>query len=122
MTLRGTVEPTGDPTVVVRVRANSLIIQTRPIVDTGFNGAVSLDVEDVRSLRLTPIAEVRYRLADGSYAESNVYDVEIEWLGVWKRVEAVETSDGALVGTQALFGHRLVVDFVPGGQVQVAPL
>lgn len=122
MSLVGAVDDSGDIVLRLRVRGPLGAFEVRSIVDTGFNGAVSLDRESIQTLGLRARAEVRYRLADGTYAESRVFDAEMERFGSWKRVAAVEARGGCLVGMQALYGHRLVVEAVSGGLVEISAL
>jgi clan AA aspartic protease len=123
MSILGHVEDTGDSMVTLRVRVRGgSSLDMRFQVDTGFNGAIGLSSQAIQALNLTEVGRSSYVMADGSKTRTATYDVDIEWLGAWRRVLAVGTGGGSLLGMQALYGHRLVVDAIPGGRLEITPL
>jgi len=119
----GTVEPTGDAVTPLCVRGpQNAELDVRPVLDTGFNGWLSLSKSEIESLQLEFREEVRYLLADGSEAISRVYLAEVRWLGRWKRIMVTELDGGALLGMALLAGNYLSIEVTPGGRVEVRSL
>ena len=61
-------------------------------------------------------------LADGSSTTYVTFGVEVEWLGVYRRVAAAAFSDDAVIGMGLLSGHALMIEATVGGAVTVVPL
>ena len=89
------------------------------IVDTGYNGFLSLPPALVTELEL-PFASVGWAyLADGSEATFNTYGVTALWDGQPRHVEADAVGDTPLVGMQLLDRHSLYVEVEVGGRVVI---
>ena len=61
-------------------------------------------------------------LADGRQSYYPCYLARVEWQGVIRTVRAYEMGTNPLVGINFLWGHRLTIDVVVGGDVTIAPL
>ena len=61
-------------------------------------------------------------LADGSTITQEYYEARVEWQGNIRTVRAVEMGTEPLVGINFLWGHRVTVDVVVGGDVTIEPL
>jgi hypothetical protein len=48
--------------------------------------------------------------------------VDLNWGGSWRSVLVYATGREPLIGARLLAGHRLQVDVVPGGSVEITPL
>ena len=94
--------------------------QTRDIkavVDTGFNGFLTLPPALVTELGL-PFASIgRATLADGSEVTFDVYDVTVLWDGQPRHIEADAVDATSLVGMQLLDHHSLYLEIEDGGSV-----
>ncbi|MGH3089654.1 MAG: clan AA aspartic protease [Rubrobacteraceae bacterium] len=92
------------------------------VVDTGFDGELSLSSRMVRRLGLPYAGSARATLADGSRTWFDYHEGRVLWHGE-ERAVAVLASDGdALIGMALLDGGRLTVDAVPGGDVRIEKL
>ena len=96
--------------------------QTREVaavVDTGFNGCLTLPPTLVATLGLSAVGSGEAILADGSDAAFEVYGVTVVWDGQPRYVEAAAVGIDALVGMMLLDRHSLFVEVAVGGRVFV---
>ncbi|HMC66077.1 MAG TPA: clan AA aspartic protease [Gemmataceae bacterium] len=92
------------------------------VIDTGFNGSLTLAPTLVAALGLSWLCRQQGQLADGSIQAFDVYTATVIWDGQPRTVE-VEAADGdPLVGMELLEGHDLRIQVVPGGPVTVTAL
>ena len=74
-------------------------IQIEAILDTGFNGALSLPNEIINELCLLNIGTFKTILADGNTIETDAFIVQTSWLGKQIIIDVISTnSDIALLG------------------------
>ncbi len=92
------------------------------LVDTGFNGSLSLPEAEIKRLNLVFDVQRPGMLADGTLHDFNVYIGMIEWDGQTKYIEVDCLEGPILVGTQLLWRHELTIEFVGGGKVAITPL
>jgi clan AA aspartic protease len=91
------------------------------VIDTGFDGSVTLPPDLIARLQL-PFGMTRfYELGDRSRVQFNIHQATVEWDGHSHSVEALVTTGGALVGMAMLHGYHLFVDVVDGGEVLIQP-
>ena len=91
------------------------------VVDTGFTDHLILTPELARELRLVFGGIVTMVLANGMEEEFQFSDVTVIMDGVAKDVRVQVVGPTPLVGMALLEGHRLVVDVVEGGRVDIEP-
>ena len=97
-------------------------VQTQEIeavVDTGFNGFLTLPSILVRGLGLAYRGRGRATLPDGSEVTFDVHDVAVLWDGRSISVAADTADTTPLVGMQLLDRHSLYVDVAVGGRVVI---
>lgn len=90
------------------------------VVDTGFEGALTLPAAAVASLGLPYLAEISANLADDTDIRADVYVATIGWNGADHDVALLALGGRPLLGTALLDGHHLAVDFIDGGAVRIA--
>ena len=98
--------------------------QTREIqavVDTGFNGYLTLPPMLVAELGLPVVGDGEAVLADGSEAAFDVYGVTALWDDQRRYVETASVGVAPLVGMALLDGHSLYVEVADGGRVVIQP-
>jgi clan AA aspartic protease len=89
------------------------------IVDTGFDGLLTVSPDLVTRLQL-PFGMARsYEIGDGRRVEFDIHRATVLWDGKERQVDAVVTTGGVLVGMAMLKGFHLFVDVVDGGEVLI---
>ncbi|MFO1433836.1 MAG: clan AA aspartic protease [Candidatus Competibacteraceae bacterium] len=92
------------------------------VIDTGFDGALSLSPAYITALGLPWCRRGRALLADGTESLFEIYETTVVWDGVPRRV-AVDAADiEPLVGMRLLDGYELTIQAVVGGQVFIRAL
>ena len=87
------------------------------MVDTGFNGYLTLPPMLMEGLELPVVGDGEAVLADGREAAFDVYGVTVLWGGQPGYVETGAVGVEALVGMALLDGHNLNIDVEDGGRV-----
>ena len=89
------------------------------VIDTGFNGFLTLPPELVAELALTLEGIGRATLGDGSEATFPFYDVGVLWDGQMRYGLADAAATMPLVGMSLLRDYELHIAVEPGGRVVV---
>lgn len=92
------------------------------VIDTGFNGWLSLPPSSISQLGLPWRQRGRALLADGSQRVFDIYETTVIWDGQPRRVPAHEADTAPLVGMSLLEGYELIVRVRPGGNVAITGL
>ncbi len=87
------------------------------IIDTGYNGTLSLPPDVIVSLGLLFRGSRFVTLGDGSTVLLNIYRATVIWDGMPRLVQVMGTEDVALIGMSLLYGYRVIMDVVDGGSV-----
>lgn len=92
------------------------------VVDTGFDGTLTLHPSVVAALGLPALSASRAILADGSETVFTTYIAHVSW-GNARQEVVVDASEGAhLLGMGLLEGHELLIHDIPDGLVRISPL
>ncbi len=89
------------------------------VVDTGFNGYLTLPPMLVADLGLPVVGDGEAVLADGSEAAFDVYGVTVLWDGQPRHIETGAVGIDPLVGMALLNRHNLNIDVEDGGSVVI---
>ena len=89
------------------------------VVDTGFEGALTMPRHAIIALGLPYFERIPSRLADGTRRETEAYIATIMWEGREVEVAVLAMGHRALLGTALLEGKRLCIDFRDGGKVRI---
>jgi clan AA aspartic protease len=89
------------------------------VVDTGFNGWLTLPKEIIVALGVSYEEQTRAVLADGSPAVFDSYYVTVIWDGQPERILVDELDSEPLIGMRLLNGFRFVMEAIDGGPVQI---
>ena len=92
------------------------------IVDSGSTLSRTLPAAAVAALGLVRQSGGTATLADGSVRPFDIYAADVEWGGTWRAVLVSAVGNEALLGMGLLAGHKVVVEVVPGGLVEIVPL
>ena len=104
------------------VSPNGLRHEITAIIDTGYNGALTLPHATVLALALMPSASRMVTLGDASQRVLDFYTANIYWEGRVRRIRVLCVEGSPLVGTVLLQGYKLEANFTPGGAVVLTPL
>lgn len=89
------------------------------MIDTGFNGYLTLPSATVAALKLTFAGNRRGTLADGSVTILDVYLATVVWHGRKREVLISQTVGMPLVGMSLLEGSKLSMYVVDGATVTI---
>jgi clan AA aspartic protease len=92
------------------------------IVDTGFDGFLTLSPVVVAALRLAYHSPVLGTLADGTVVALRQYEAVVSWDGQNRDILVLEADGGPLIGMSLLYGSRVILDVVDGGLVTIQAL
>jgi clan AA aspartic protease len=92
------------------------------VVDTGFNGYLTLPAALIQELGLVWRRRGRAMLADGSDSVFDIYEAAVTWDGTSRRIAVDEVECDPLVGMSLLYGFELTVQVADGGQVVIRSL
>lgn len=92
------------------------------ILDTGFNGALTLPAAEIAALRLPLVGNRSAALADGSIIVLDVYLATIDWHDQDRDVLVLQSDAESLAGMDLLKDCRLTIDIQENGEVAIVPL
>jgi clan AA aspartic protease len=108
------------PLVVGNSSEKQQVIDT--VIDTGFDGFLSLPSEIITRLELPWTISNPATLGDGSETVFDFYTGRVIWNGEYRTIDIAESETEPLLGMAMLYGYRLQVDNVEGGIVQIEAL
>ncbi len=121
--IRGVVNARHEAVVRLRVRGPGGVESDGDmIVDSGFTSSLTLPAATVTALGLVRKSGGTAKLADGSVRQFDICAAEVEWGGTWRAVLVSAIGNEPLLGMRLLAGHKLEIEVVPGGLVEILPL
>src|SRR5437016_5139470 len=90
------------------------------VIDTGFNGFLTLPPPLIAALGLPWLCRQQGQLADGSVLAFDVYVATVDWHGQPRNVEVEAADAQPLLGMALMQGSELRIQVVPGGPVTIA--
>jgi clan AA aspartic protease len=118
--ITGTVNASLEPCVpLVLHDASGQPLTVDAMIDTGFNGFVTLSPGLIGSLGLTLLYQTRCLTADGTIQLFDVYSANVLWDGQLRTVDAQAVDAHALIGVALLQGYDLRMEVVPSGKVEI---
>ena len=92
------------------------------VLVTGFAGHLTLPGSTIERLGLRQAGQRNYELANGELYEFGVYLGSASWHGRSSDVLVLESESVPLLGMTMLWGSRVTVDAVAGGEVTIEEL
>lgn len=96
--------------------------EVEAIIDTGFDGSLSLPPDVVADMKLPWRRRGQALLADGSTTVFDIYEAVLDWDGKLRRVAVDEANTEPLVGMELLDGFAVTLEVRPGGTVTIQQL
>jgi clan AA aspartic protease len=92
------------------------------VIDTGFNGYLTLPPALITALGLPFRRNGRALLGDGSAVTFDIHEAVILWDGRLRRVSVDAAETDPLLGMGMLHGHELCVQVIEDGEALIRPL
>ena len=119
--ITGIVNRDFEPIITLSVYgADGKIYTQNAIVDTGFNGWLSLPPDLITQLNLRWKRRGRAILGDGSECVFNIYEAILIWDGDIITIPVDEADSEPLLGMSLMNGYQLMVQVFPGGLVELS--
>jgi clan AA aspartic protease len=121
--MQGVVNLRREATLTVVVgNSNRQLQAIEAVIDTGFNGFLSLPSTIITTLNLPWSGSDFVTLGDGSETFFDLYTAVIIWDGQYCEIDIAESETEPLLGMALLYGYRLQVDNIEGGLVSIEML
>lgn len=121
--ITGVVNAYHEATIRLKVQAaNGREEEIEAILDTGFNGSLTLPPAMIASLGLQWRTRSLVTLANGSEDFCDVYAATIIWDGGHRNILTEAAATEPLVGMALLYGYGLYLQVIEGGRVVIEPL
>lgn len=108
------------PLVIQGEKGQSQLIDT--VIDTGFNGFLTLPSSVIAALALPWQMSDVVTLGDGSKSVFDLFSAKVIWDGQYRTIDIAESETEPLIGMSLLYGYRLQIDAIEGGTVKVDAL
>ena len=93
--------------------------EIQAVIDTGFNGYLTLPDALVDNLGLLYHSRTMVVLGDGSNRALRQYEAVVIWHGQQRDVLVLAAEGGPLIGMAMLYGHDVFLNVVEGGRVTI---
>ena len=80
---------------------------------------MTLPPDLIAALNLSYEAPTLAMLADGSVLQLQYYRASVWWDVQRRSIPVLQTNGGPLIGMSMLYGYRLIIDAVDGGNVMI---
>jgi clan AA aspartic protease len=121
--ITGTVNADFEPIISLSIcGSDDNIYPHNAVVDTGFNGWLSLPPQFIAQLDLKWKRRGRAVLGDGSECVFDVYEAVLVWDGDHITIPIDEADSDPLVGMSLMEGYELTVQIFEGGSVTLCKI
>ncbi len=121
--MQGFISPDREAVLRLRVRGPGSREETvEAVIDTGFNGYLTLPRSLLSDLALPFAGATQATLGNGSTVRMDVHEATVLWDTQERMVLTLASESGVLVGMSMLFGHRVTLDMRAGGAVRIDAL
>lgn len=116
---RGFFTPEGEPAVSLHVQGPTRTREIEAVIDTGFDGELTLPPDLITSLGLPQMTQEEVVLGDGTVRTVQMYAASVVFVEQARRILVGEAETTPLIGTDLLRGFLLLIEFWDGGQVEI---
>jgi clan AA aspartic protease len=121
--ITGVVTPNREAVIRVAVRGtHGQETQVDTVVDTGFNGFLTLPVQRITDLALSFAGTTQATLGDGSAVPLDIFEATVIRDNHEQSIPVLAAEGSALVGMALLSGYRVTFDVEDGGSVSIEAL
>ncbi|MBD2455451.1 clan AA aspartic protease [Nostoc sp. FACHB-87] len=118
--ITGVVNAEFEPIILLSIRRfDGRVFTKDAIVDTGFNGWLSLPPDAIAELNLKWKRRGRAILGDGSECVFNIYEAVVVWDSALLTIPVDEADSEPLVGMSLMEGYQLTMQIFEGGSVKL---
>ena len=108
--ITGVVTPNREAVIRVVVRgAHGREVQVDAVVDTGFNGFLTLPGRRITELALSFAGTTQATLGDGSAVPLDIFEATVIWDTHEQSIPVLAAAGSALVGMALLSGYRMTL-------------
>jgi clan AA aspartic protease len=112
-----------EPIIRVAIHdSNGRVYERDAVIDTGFDGWLSLPPDIITLLGLNWKRRGRALLADGSESIFDIYEATVLWDGQLLTIPIDEADCDPLVGMSLMEGYELNIQVIDGGMVRLMKL
>lgn len=121
--ITGVINAHHEATVQLSVQgADGRVQEIEALLDTGFNGSLTLPPTVIAALGLPWRTRGFIILANGSEDQCDIYAVTIIWDGTRRNILVEAADTDPLIGMALLYGHTVRIEVVEGGSVIIEAL
>ena len=116
--IQGIITADREASVEVRLLSgNGAPTALQTVIDTGFNGYLTLPSQTITALGLELQNETTITLGDGSERSLSQFLVDLEWDGEKRTVLALAAEIAPVIGMALLYGYDVHLHVLDGGAV-----
>ncbi len=121
--IRGKVDDRGEANVPLEIRGNDgKFYSVDSVIDTGFNGYLTLPSAMIRLLELEFRESTEVTLATGTREMLNTWRGQILWNDHLRTIRVLESRGNPLLGMGLLAGNQLTIQVRVNGEVVIEEL
>ncbi|MEL6604395.1 MAG: clan AA aspartic protease [Cyanobacteria bacterium J06614_10] len=118
--ITGVINAEFEPIIPLSIhRSGDKALTQNAIIDTGFNGWLSLPPDLIAELKLKWKRRGRAILGDGSECVFNIYEAIVTWDEALITIPVDEADSEPLVGMSLMEGYQLTMQIFEGGCVEL---
>jgi len=104
------------------VSAGGKRIRIDVLIDTGFNGELTLSSDLIEDFGLQHTGTRTAELANGEFVECDLFAAKVVWHDGEREISVMRIDAEALIGMELLENSRLTIDVVDNGSVKIQRL
>jgi len=115
----GIISSDREATLFISVNGAITPQQSEVVIDTGFNGYLTLPSSQIAELNLPFHSQVIVTLGDASNVILRRFQATVNWDEQEREILVLEAEGGPLLGIAMLYGYDVHLRVVDGGQITI---